>query len=194
VSAPQIGILVGGAGSRMGGAAKGLLTAPSGEPLVARLIDVCRAACPEAELCLVGAHDAYRELELRTLADDPAGCGPIGGLRALLADARARNAGLALAIACDLPFLSAGIVRRLAAVSGPGAAWVPRVGAHLQPLAAAYEPAACCAALDAVLARGKRSLLSVLDELGPRVEELTLDAADELALRDWDTPDDVARG
>lgn len=194
MSGELIGIFVGGAGTRMGGVPKGLLRAPDGSTLVARLIDVCRKACPEAELYLVGASEAYGELGLHALTDEPPDAGPIGGLGALLRAADARGAELALAIACDLPFLNERVVERLAKSSGGAAAWVPLVDGHLQPLCAAYAPRACLAALEAALARGKRSLMSVLDELGPRLEKLTLDAADEPALRDWDTPEDVKRG
>ena len=43
MSAPLVGIFVGGKGRRMGGVAKGLLTAPGGaETLVARLARVVR--------------------------------------------------------------------------------------------------------------------------------------------------------
>ncbi|HEY2408982.1 MAG TPA: molybdenum cofactor guanylyltransferase [Polyangiaceae bacterium] len=194
MSPPLIGIFVGGHGTRLGGVTKGLLRAAAGETLVARLLNVCREGCPHAELCLVGGSDAYRALGLRALDDDPPSTGPIGGLRALLRDARAHNADLALAIACDLPFLTASVVRRLAGPTSVAHAWVPLVNGYRQPLAAAYTPTPCLHALDALLAQNKRSLMSLLDALGPHVEELLLEPSDEASLRDWDTPEDIARG
>jgi molybdopterin-guanine dinucleotide biosynthesis protein A len=143
---------------------------------------------------LVGASDAYRVFGLRALHDDPPSTGPIGGLRALLHEAQARNADLALAIACDLPFLTASVVRRLAGPTSVALARVPLVGGYRQPLAAAYAPAPCLLALDALLAENKRSLMSLLDALGSDVEELLLEPGDEASLRDWDTPEDIARG
>ena len=52
---PLVGIFVGGKGRRMGGVAKGLLTAPGGgETLVARLARIVRDAYDEVDLLLVG--------------------------------------------------------------------------------------------------------------------------------------------
>ena len=92
MSAPLVGIFVGGKGRRMGGVAKGLLTAPGGTAtLVARLARVVREAFGEVDLVLVGSADAYAAQGLPSLADDPPGVGPIGGLSALLAEGRRRG-------------------------------------------------------------------------------------------------------
>ena len=74
-----IGIFVGGRGSRMGGVAKGLLKAPSSEAtLVERLRMELESALPDAEVVLVGAAEAYADLGLDAISDEPAGLGPIG--------------------------------------------------------------------------------------------------------------------
>src|SRR4051812_28425256 len=98
----------------MGGVAKGLLVAPDGQPIVQRtwrLIEDVGAEC-----ILVGARPAYREayraLGLPIIADDPLAEGPLGGLLALLTEAKGRPV---IAIACDMPFVERDLVRRLLA-------------------------------------------------------------------------------
>jgi len=185
-----IGIFVGGQGTRMGGVAKGLLRVPDGtETLIERLLRQCARAAPEARLFLVGQAAPYAALSLPELADTPAGIGPIGGLRALLLRALEDGSELALALACDLPFLDEGVISTL--LEATGAARVPFVEGRLQPLAAAYAPSKTLAAVDRSLALGKHALMSALDQLGSDLERIEFDAERARALRDWDTPEDI---
>ena len=186
-----IGLFVGGAGKRMGGLAKGLLQAPGGsETLIERLLRVCSRAAPNATLYLVGRATPYVALGLEALADDPQEVGPIGGLRALLARAQSEQSRTALALACDLPFIDESVI---VALTTPleRSARVPFIDGHFQPLAAAYAPTATLRAVDRALASGQHALMRVLDHLGSEAEALALDGAQALALRDWDTPEDV---
>jgi len=187
-----IGIFVGGAGTRMGGVAKGLLEAPasaSRETLIERLLRVCREAVPHAAPYLVGQSSAYARFGLPQLNDDPAGVGPIGGLRSLLLRGREVGAEQALALACDLPFIDGATLGELTSPL-TAAARVPFVAGRFQPLAAAYAPGAVLDAVDRALARGKHALMAVLEELGSDLERLPSDAR---ALQDWDTPEDMTR-
>ncbi len=186
-----VGIFVGGAGKRMGGVTKGMLLAPGGvETLLERLLRVCASAAPEATRCLVGSSSEFAELGLPQLRDDPQGVGPIGGLRSLLLYARAGNYRVALALACDLPFLDGAVI---SALLEPlvGAARVPVVEERLQPLAAAYAPEPTLAALERSLSAGKHALMHVLDELGDGLSQLELNGDEARSLRDWDTPEDM---
>ena len=70
---------------------------------------------------------------------------------------------------------------------------MPFVEGRLQPLAAAYAPAATLDAVDRSLALGKHALMHVLDQLGPALERLEFDDEHAQALRDWDTPEDMQR-
>ncbi len=190
MSAFTIGIFVGGSGKRMGGVAKGLLRTPDGsETLVERLLGVCSRVAPSASVYLVGRSVAYAQLEIARLEDDPAEIGPLGGLRSLLVRAKEEHS-TALALACDLPFLDEAVLARLLEPL-QGAARVPFVHDRFQPLAAAYAPEPTLAAVDRTLALGKRALMHVLDEIGHDLEQLEFDDAQALALRDWDTPEDI---
>lgn len=175
----------------MGGVAKGMLRAPhSQDTLIERLLAVCKRAAPQATLYLVGVSPEYASLEVEQLPDDPSGIGPIGGLRSLLLRARADGAALALALACDLPFLDETMIASLLEPL-QSAARVPLVEERFQPLAAAYATGPTLAAVDRALSVGKRALMHVLDELGDDLEPLDLEGARARTLRDWDTPDDM---
>lgn len=188
----RIGLFVGGLGTRMGGLAKGLLRAPSGASIAQHLLAECRAALPSATRVLVGDAAAYSALALPALADAPAGVGPLGGLRALLLDALHCDEQAVIALACDMPFVSARLLGRLASEKPDALALAPREGELWQPLCARYSLAAL-GAVDAALAAGERSLQRVFARLGERALSLELDALERSELRDWDEPSDLIR-
>jgi molybdopterin-guanine dinucleotide biosynthesis protein A len=70
--------------------------------------------------------------------DEERGRGPLQGLAAGLA-ALNGQADAAYLSGCDVPFLQAGLVRRLADLLGSDAISVPRVGDYHHPLAAVYR-------------------------------------------------------
>lgn len=189
-----VGIFVGGRGSRMGGVAKGLLLAPGGEhTLLGRLLGELRAALPRAPFVLVGNPEAYAAYGLQAVGDSPTGAGPLGGLRGLLRHAQGLGASHALALACDLPKIRAGLLARIATEAPDAAALVGHRSGVRNPLVARYHVARSLPAVDETLAAGKRSLQAVLDALGDDVRLLSESAAEAESLVDWDTPDDVAR-
>jgi molybdopterin-guanine dinucleotide biosynthesis protein A len=192
---PLVGIFVGGQGSRMGGVAKGLLTAPGSDAsLVQRLAIEIASALPHAERVLVGAAEAYAALGWRTVADSPPGIGPLGGLLGFLEHARARGASHVLCLACDLPKLSRTTVARLAHEAPEMSALVVEQAGIRNPLIARYAVENTELAAKRALAAGKRSLQAVLDELGARVATIGVSIAEAMELDDWDTLSDVQRG
>lgn len=179
------GIFVGGRGRRMGGVAKGLLVAPEGGTIVARtqiLLEGAGATC-----VLVGDHPAYASLDLRVIADDPGAEGPLGGLLALLAWAEARGSNVAIALACDMPFVDAALVRRL--VDAPAAPVVaPRHDGIWEPLFARWS-VDVLPRVRTFAASGDRKLQRLLDAVGAR--PLALSDDELLRLRDWDRPEEA---
>jgi molybdopterin-guanine dinucleotide biosynthesis protein A len=182
------GIFVGGKATRMQGEAKGLLASPeSGEPLVVRLARLSR----ELGLIpvLVGEAAAYRAAlpELRVIADQPPGIGPLGGLVGLL---QAGQPSFVLALSCDLPIISRPLLDRL--VNHPARA--PVLAARSsdglwEPLVARYDAGALCAPVERLVAAGARSFQQLFRDL--TVQELKLSPDERAELIDWDTPDDV---
>ena len=188
---PLVGIFVGGQGRRMGGVAKGLMRPPSGErSIVDRLVTIAQDALGDVDAVMVGDATSYSAVRLPALDDDPPGVGPLGGLAALLAEAERRGAPFAVALACDLPFVTTALLGRVVGVDA--VAVVPRAGEPLQPLCARYAPSFRSAA-QAVLSGGKRSLHAVLDAIGDDLHVIELTAAESVAVEDWDTPEDVTR-
>lgn len=185
------GIFVGGKGERLGGVPKGLLRLASGETLV----DRWRAIFDELGIphVLVGAHPAYENLGLETIADHHAEggssqLGPLGGLVALLELAKSRGS-LALAVACDMPFVPASLVRRL--VDAPHAAIVaPRRANRWETFFARHDASVVLPVARAHAASQKRALQALFDAAG--AQALALEPSEERALDDWDRQEDVA--
>lgn len=186
------GIFVGGRASRMGGIAKGLLPAPvTGEPLVVRLARM--AAELGCEPVLVGASAEVKAAlpALRTIADQPAGIGPLGGLAGLL---HAAEQSPVVALACDLPFVSRDLLALLvhATLEAPTEVLAVRADNGLwEPLCARYDACALAPRVDRAIALGVRSFQKLFSELS--VAELPVSHAQRRELDDWDTPEDVSR-
>jgi molybdopterin-guanine dinucleotide biosynthesis protein A len=180
------GIFVGGRATRMGGAAKGLLRAPDGSEIAARLAEMLAEVADE--VVLVGGAASYVHLGREAIADEISGIGPLGGLIALLRRARE---GAAIAVACDMPYVSRALVLRLATHASDAAVVAPRQGDRWQPMFARYDAARTLPVAIANAEAGRRSLQALLDRAG--VDELVLTDDESAELRDWDTPDDVRR-
>ena len=181
------GVFVGGRGTRFGGAPKGLLVAPDGGTLLDRWCAVLREA--SVQVVLVGRHEAYASLDLETLDDDPAGIGPLGGLVALLKRAARTHGGQALALACDMPFVSTALVGRLIAAP-PAVVVAPRRDGHWEPLCARYDAIRVLPHALARVTTGRHKLQPLLDEVGALA--LRAEPADARELHDWDDPGDAS--
>jgi molybdopterin-guanine dinucleotide biosynthesis protein A len=182
------GIFVGGRATRMQGQAKGLLTAPdTGEALAVRLARIgVELGCTPV---LVGADARYRALlpAITVLEDRVVDIGPLAGLSSLL---EAAADGDALAVACDLPYVSRTLLARLLREQPGADVLAPRASNGVwEPLTARYRSATVRPVLEQALARGVRSFQQLFRELD--VHELTLDSAEQRELCDWDRPEDV---
>ncbi len=181
------GIFVGGAASRMSGRAKGLLAAPGGLTIVERWGETLRGV--GFGVILVGEASAYAHLGLETFADETTGIGPLGGLIALL-----RRAGRArcLALACDMPFVSRGLVERLCGTPAEGPILAPKRAPAMvwEPLFARYDAPRVLPLAIAQAQQGEHSLQRLLDRAG--ASTLALSAEESAELDDWDSPGDMA--
>jgi molybdopterin-guanine dinucleotide biosynthesis protein A len=185
MSVALAGVFVGGGGTRMGGQSKGLLRTPDGVTLIERL----RGLLVEvgAEVVLVGASEAYASMGLPSVADDPPGVGPLGGLAGLLRRAGDRPT---LAVACDLPYVSRALLERLLRAEA-AAIVAPMRDGRWEPLCARYEPAKVLPVIAGLLAARRHALQALLDEA--HAVALPLSPQEALELRDWDVPADIVQ-
>jgi molybdopterin-guanine dinucleotide biosynthesis protein A len=132
----SLAILAGGQARRLGGISKGLLRR-DGRPVLAHLL----ALAPRfADTFLVTADaSAYRSFGVRAVLDVVPGRGAPGGVHAALAQART---AWVLAVAADMPFVTAEVVERLLAEPREEVDAVAfRVADRLEPLLALYRSA-----------------------------------------------------
>jgi molybdopterin-guanine dinucleotide biosynthesis protein A len=158
-------ILAGGESSRMGRDKARLEL--GGLPLIVRTARLVASAAG-APAAIIGNPDAYRAFDLRAIADDWPGAGPLGGMVTAL-----RNAATpwSLIVATDLPYLTREwlgyLVARGLASSADGVMATTARGS--QPLCAMYHQRAE-PPLRRVLERGMRKVTEALREI--RVEEI----------------------
>jgi molybdopterin-guanine dinucleotide biosynthesis protein A len=181
---PLVGLFVGGAARRMGGAPKGLLPAPSGEPIVERWRALCHAI--GLRCVLVGEAAAYAKLGIEPVADARPSAGPLGGLVGLL---RVQSAAPVVAVACDMPYVTEGLLRRLVLSTSAAAALAPWRDDLFEPLFARYDPARVLPLAERQLAGDDLSMQRLLREAD--AERFALSDDEWPLLADWDEPGDV---
>lgn len=185
-------ILAGGRARRLGGADKASLTVGR-----ARIIDRQLAALSAvADDIRIVCNDPgrYADLGIRVIADAIPGAGPLGGIYSALLDAAHEHV---LIVACDLPFVTAALLERLAAESlgwPETDAVVPRSARGLEPLCAVYRRR-CAAAARRRIEQGTLQAAGLLEDVRARIlEPDALAPYDEGALfENVNTPHDHQR-
>jgi molybdopterin-guanine dinucleotide biosynthesis protein A len=152
-------VLAGGAGSRMGGRKAGAEL--HGQPLIAYPLAAVVEAGLEAVVCAKEGEKLPR-LEAPVLREPEQPRHPLAGIVAAL---RAGEGRPLVAVACDLPFVAAGLIRLLA--DAPERLVVPTLAGRLQPLLGRYEPT-LLPELEAALER-EEPLARTVEALAPRL-------------------------
>jgi len=164
-------ILVGGRSARFGGRDKSALLV-SGRTILER--QVAELSQLTADILLVGGDPpALHDGRVRHVADLVPGRGPLGGLHAALTAARASVVAI---VACDMPFVSAPLLRYLLTLAhGPDRPEivVPRTEGGYHPLCAVYTRA-CLEPIVRRLAGGALRVDGLFGEM--RVQVVTPDA------------------
>lgn len=187
-----IGLILAGGRARRMGRDKALLRL-GGATLLERAIDLVRSA--GGEPVVVGP--ARPELPLpgvRRLDETAGGAPAAGPLPALRHGLAATGAPVAVALACDLPFLTRALLERLVREAARFDAVVPRAGGELQVLAAAYTRA-CLPVIEAACAAGERAVHAILPRLRTRIleEPELLDCGGAALFLNVNTPADLGR-
>jgi len=129
-------ILAGGRATRFGGAAKGLATV-GGRRILDRLVDASLRAFGEPPLLVASHPDAATwRPDLAVAPDRIAGAGALGGIYTATLAAPAP----VVCLAWDLPFITAGLLRRLGEGLDRSDVVIPATARGLEPLCAGYGP------------------------------------------------------
>ena len=175
---PRCGVLLaGGASTRFGGAAKGLI--PLGDSRVAD--GPLRALATVCGNVMIAANDPAAESWFpgrSVIRDRVAGLGALGALETALLASTGHSV---VVCAWDMPFVSAAVLSKLAEVVDAGATCcVPmHADGQLEPLCAAYATR-CGRVASELLASGERAAHALIDAVGGSTWPIdgTLSAAD----------------
>ncbi len=183
-------ILAGGEARRLGGIDKSALLV-RGTSILDRQLRVLRSLTPHILIVASDEH-RYREAGVPVVRDCIRGAGSMGGLYTALVEAPTDQL---VVMACDMPFLTAPFLTRLAALGAGADAAMPRDARGRHPLCAAWARRTA-AHLRARIDEGRLRIVDALDGLDVRdmdPGELASFDADGTLLLNVNTPDDYAR-
>ena len=183
-------VLAGGKSRRMGGAPKALLPF-GGRPLIQHIVETLGSVLPDC-LVVTNSPELYAFLGRPMVGDVFPEGGSLGGIYSGL---RASPGEAALCVACDMPFLSPGLIGYLTSRADEADVVIPDVGGELQTLHAIYGKA-CLPAMERRLRTGQLKIIGFFDEvrvLRLPVEAVSTFADPELAFMNLNTPDDLTR-
>lgn len=182
-------VFAGGQGTRLGGVKKALLDV-GGKPVIERILD---AVAPlSREVIVVDNDDSLAHLPgIRIVPDSETRAGVLTALHSGLL---AAGGELCVAVACDMPFLSASVLHWLVDRAADFDVVIPVTGGQMEPMHAVYRREACIRAIGDALERGDKRMISYLGAVRLReVAEVELRALDP-DLRSFfnvNTPEDL---
>ncbi len=138
---------------------------------------------------IVSVRETRAGVALSQVCDEQSGSGPLAGLAAGLAKV---GTPWAFLVACDMPYISAQLIKYIDKFRNDHQAVVPVVGGYPQPLAAFYS-VSCLAVIRKALAGQDKSLRGLLRQLDVcYVDEAGMNDAALRSFVDLDTPEDYA--
>lgn len=176
-----LGVILAGGESRRYGAPKALAEV-AGRRIIDRVVEALAQVCEE-QVIIANDPTLFGELGLPQRPDVRPGLGALGGILTGLAWAGDRGAPGIVAVACDMPFLSVPLLRRIRqlAFDDPGAPDVvvpaSRSRRSVEPLCAAYG-LGCVPAIEAQLARGESHVIGFFEDV--RVHRIPLEEVEAL--------------
>lgn len=181
-------VLLAGGESRRMGADKATVVF-RGRPLWSHQLELLRAIRPVEILISARTDPPWRPPDTIFVPDSPPYCGPLGGFAAALKQMKGTHL---LALAVDMPLMSASFLESMSDMAETGQGILPRIGTRAEPLAAIYQ-ANCSDAVSAAL-RGEDLSLQCLTEglvKDGYLRVLEVKPADEPLFRSLNTPADL---
>ncbi len=181
------GVILAGGESRRMGSDKSLLPL-DGERFIERSFQLM-ASLFEEVLIVTNSPDLYTDIPCRKVPDIYRSKGALAGIHAGLHHAGQPQV---FVVACDLPFLSAELIRHLCRENHAAEVHIPRNDSGLEPLHACYTKS-CLPAIEAVLQNDGRRIVDFFPAVA--VTELTPDIwqrfdPEGLSFRNINTPQD----
>jgi molybdenum cofactor guanylyltransferase len=152
-------LFVGGESRRMGTDKATLMIA--GTPLWSRQLETLRKLRPDKLLISARFWPSWTPADIEVVLDEPPSQGPLSGLSAALRHSRTTHL---LALAIDLPEMTAGHLMELWQLARPEAGVIPQCGGYYEPLAAIY-PSSAVSMAERALANGRLSLQALVENL-----------------------------
>jgi molybdenum cofactor guanylyltransferase len=175
-------ILAGGHARRLGGVNKAALTIGT-TAIIDRQLAVLRSVA--TDVFVVGRDDPeWTARGLRVVPDEIPDAGPLGGIYTAIRHSQCERT---VVVACDMPYLSSALLRRLAAVDDADLV-IARTARGYEPLCAIYSRA-CETEIHERLARGEYEAWQSPGRI--RVAEITV--GDDLSVVNVNTPHDYER-
>jgi molybdopterin-guanine dinucleotide biosynthesis protein MobB len=165
-SQTPLGVILAGGASRRFGSPKALARL-GGRRIIDRVRDALSAAVPDV---VVSANEPelFADLGLPMRADEIAGLGALGGIHTALRWAAERGRSGALVVACDMPWISADLLRMITerAASTSADAVVPESGGRrgIEPLCAWYS-VRCLPHVDRMVEEDERRVHLLIDRI-----------------------------
>jgi molybdenum cofactor guanylyltransferase len=155
-------LFAGGESRRMGRDKATLIL--NGEPLWSRQLRTLRELRPQKILISARTRPVWCPSEVETALDEPPSRGPLSGLVAALEQARTTHL---LALAIDLPHMSAAHLHKLWSLARAGIGVVPRNRGLFEPLCAIYPVEAISAAEELLVSKdvSLQGLIRILSAL-----------------------------
>jgi molybdopterin-guanine dinucleotide biosynthesis protein A len=179
-------VLAGGKGRRLGGAAKAFITIDR-RTIIESTLGLFQGLFREIVVVTNTPLDFIEYEGVRTVSDIIPGCGPAGGIHAGLL---AITSPMAFVVACDMPFLGGGLIRRMcaAAISGTRECLVPRSFLGIEPLHAVYSKG-LADRFERMLSGGTRRIADIIN--GSYCGWYRLDGTDLRAMTNINTAADL---
>ncbi|MGD8496627.1 MAG: molybdenum cofactor guanylyltransferase [Gemmatimonadales bacterium] len=164
---PPLGVLLAGGRSRRYGSPKALAEV-GGRTILDRALAALDGAVGDAVI-VANEPDDYRAADRPIRPDVRPGTGALGGILTAIEWARERGREATLVLACDMPFVPAALLRRLADDAAAEAVSIaasdgPR---GVEPLCAVYG-VGCAAAIGRALDRDERAIVSFFPDVDVR--------------------------
>jgi molybdopterin-guanine dinucleotide biosynthesis protein A len=165
-------VQAGGKSTRMGGQPKALMDL-GGERIIERVVRAVEPAVDDL-LIVTNTPEPYAFLGLPMVPDAFPDSGSLGGIYSGL---KAASRDAVFTVACDMPFLHAGVIRLVVDRAGEGDVVIPLVGGQYETLHACYHKR-CLVPMEERLRQGRLKIVDFFD----RVRVVTIDEA-EIRLR-----------